>query len=291
MNKRIYIFCCLFFIGHILLAQNNMKMNIWQDSLYKLGLDMSNNSGEAERLESNSKFVKSLVSSLKEPNSFYFNFEKLKMISVINSPDNSFRIFSWSLRLQDGSFLFYGAIQHKSSTIKLTPLLDKTFEIKKPDSEIVTASNWYGARYYDIIALNKNKYILLGWKGHHAEYSKKVIEVLNVNSDGKITLGAPVFSDQKNLVRKIFSFTSQASMYLKSNTKLSRIEFDHIVPADPSLEGNYKYYGPDLSYDGYEISNGNLKFKENIDVRNPDRGDHDLNRDPLKIDSKRKSGL
>ena len=266
-------------------------MNAWQDSLLNLATQIVGKVAETERIESNFTFVKTLVSALKEPNSFYFNFEKLKMVSVLNSPDNSFRIMTWNLALQDGSYLYYGTIQHKSGTIKLTPLLDKTFQIGNPDQDVISNKDWYGAQYYQIMPLSKGQYALLGWKGHHADYTKKVIEVLNFSPNGEVTFGAHVFSDDAKLSRRIFSYTKQASMYLKFDAAQSRIEFDHIVPADVSLKGNFKYYGPDLTYDAYVLANGKLILKKDIKIQNPERGDEDKYIDPSKPSKKFKSGL
>ncbi len=272
-------------------GQNNSKMTVWQDSLLNLGSRMFGEIAETERIESNFTFVKTLVSALKEPNSFYFAFEKLKMVSILSAPDKSFRIISWNLPLQDGSYLYYGTIQHKSGTIKLTPLLDKTFQIDSPDLTVVSNKDWYGAQYFDIVPLAKNQYIVLGWKGHHPDYTKKVIDILNFAPNGDVSFGAHVFSDDPKLARKIFSFTRQAAMYLKYNGAEARIEFDHIVAADPSMEGNFKYYGPDLSHDAYVIERGKLVFKENIQLQNPVSGDEGKYIDPLKPSKKLKSGL
>lgn len=287
---------CFLSVGLLLLCsisygQNNLKMNAWQDSLLNLATQIGGKVAEPERIESNFKFVKTLVSALKEPNSFYFGFEKLKMVSILNAPDNAFRIMTWNLPLQDGSYLYYGTIQYKSGTIKLTPLLDKTFQIANPDQDILSNKQWYGAQYYEIIPFAKNQYILLGWKGHHADYTKKVIEVLNFSPNGEVTFGAAVFGGNASLSRKIFSYTKQASMYLTFAVPKQRIEFDHIVPADPSLKGNFKYYGPDLSYDAYVIATGKLVFKENIEVLNPVRQEDAQYIDPRKPNKKLKSGL
>lgn len=291
MLRNCFLSLGLLFVCFLSYGQNNLKMNAWQDSLLNLATQIVGKVAETERIESNFTFVKTLVSALKEPNSFYFNFEKLKMVSVLNSPDNSFRIMTWNLALQDGSYLYYGTIQHKSGTIKLTPLLDKTFQIGNPDQDVISNKDWYGAQYYQIMPLSKGQYALLGWKGHHADYTKKVIEVLNFSPNGEVTFGAHVFSDDAKLSRRIFSYTKQASMYLKFDAAQSRIEFDHIVPADVSLKGNFKYYGPDLTYDAYVLANGKLILKKDIKIQNPERGDEDKYIDPSKPSKKFKSGL
>lgn len=291
MLRNCFLSISLLLFCSVTYGQNNLKMNVWQDSLLNLATQIAGKVAETERIESNFSFVKTMVSALKEPNSYYFPFEKLKMISILHAPDNSFRIMTWNLPLQDGSYLYYGTIQYKSGTIKLTPLLDKTFQIENPDRDVLSSKQWYGAQYYDMIPLSKNRYVLLGWKGHHADYTKKVIDVLSFSPNGEVTFGAPVFSDDTGLARRIFSYTKQASMYLKFVASKQSIEFDHIVPADPSLKGNFKYYGPDLSYDSYVIANGKLVFKENIEVLNPEHEEDGRYIDPAKPSKKLKSGL
>ncbi|SFS50778.1 hypothetical protein SAMN05660206_102299 [Sphingobacterium wenxiniae] len=270
---------------------NFYNMNKWQDSLVNLGKDMYRLKGEAERLEKNFAFVKTLVSSLKEKHSFIYTFDKLDMISIIQDPNDNFRIFSWHIALNDGSYLYYGAIQRKSKNgaLELTPLLDKTFEIQNPEEEQTGLDYWYGAQYYDIIPI-QDAYVLLGWKGHGPTYSQKVIEILH-QDNGAFKLGKPVFSDNPKMARKIFRYTRQAAMYLKYHEAEQQIIFDHIVPADPSLEGSYEYYGPDLSFDAYKINGANLQFLEDIPFENPPRDEDDLNIVPGRAIPKKKSGL
>lgn len=287
---------CVFLTCNILssFGQDSQKMKVWQDSLVKLGAKMFRSSAEPERLDNNFKFVKTLVSALKEPNSYYFSFEQLNMIAILSSPDNNFKMFTWNVPLEDGSYLYYGTIQHKTANgqISLIPLFDKTFEINAVDSAVLSNTEWYGAQYYDIVPLGKNKYVLLGWKGHHAEYTKKVIEILTLKAGNQVELGAPVFLENPKIARRIFSYTRQATMYLKYNRTLNRIEFDNLVAADPSLKGNFKYYGPDLSYDAYEITKeGKLKLLTDIEVKNFEGGDESQYIDPQKPNKKRRSGL
>lgn len=266
-------------------------MDRWQDSLLRLGKDMFTKQGEAERIEKNFSFVKTLVSALKERHSFLYKFRKLNMISLIESPDQQFRIFSWNIPLNDGSFLYYGAIQTKtkSGELQLVPLLDKTFEIKKPESMVLLPNNWYGAQYYDIVSLG-DSYALLGWKGHNPLFSQKVIEILQYK-EGQYHMGKAVFADDPQLVRKIFNFTREATMYLRYEAENSRIVFDHIVPADSSLIGKYQYYGPDLSHDAYSINAGILTLERNVLFKNIGRGDEPVNNTPGKAIKGKKSGL
>ena len=293
-KNLIYTFLLLVISSSFSVAQsNNSKINTLEDSLSVVGKAIFSRISEPERIQKNFQFVKSLVHLLKEKNSFGYPLKKLSMISILNSPDNNFRIFSWNVPLDDGSYLYYGSIQIKTNdgSLKLYPLLDKTFEFKDPQSEISQPSFWYGAQYYAIQKLSNNTYLLLGWKGHHADYSQKVIEILTIGANNNISLGKNIFTEDLKLARKIFSYTRQASMYLQYNNQLKRIEFDHLVPADPKLKSNYKYYGPDLSYDAYRIEDGRLIFQSNIEVLNPVRGDEDRFLSPNRKDIKKDSGF
>lgn len=294
MRRYFLVFCFISVLLGAASGQNLQKMNVWQDSLLHLGNQMfSNNLAEAERLESNFKFVKALVSALQEPNAFFYRFDRLEMISILDSPHEDFRIFSWNIPLQDGSYLYYGAIQHKMAggKLKLTPLLDKTFEIVNAERDITTNEMWYGAQYYDIVALSRDTYALLGWKGHHPEYTHKVIEILRIAKDGTVHLGVPLFSDDPSIVRKVFAYSRTSSMFLQHNPAFHRIEFDHIIPISPEYEGNFKYYGSDLTHDAYEVGDGRLIYRENIDLSNPVVGDEEQYIDPLRPNTKMRSGL
>ncbi|MCA5003765.1 hypothetical protein [Sphingobacterium bovistauri] len=243
-------------------------MQNWQDSLFNLGQKIyAPNTSELERIESNFLFIKILVSALKEPNSYFFNFDKLKIISSVRSPDDTFRIFSWNIPMHDGSYLYYGSIQRKSGSLNLIPLLDKTFEIKNAELDIVGNDFWYGAQYYDIIPFQKDKYILLGWKGHNAQNTKKVIEVLRFMPNGDIKLGDNIFLEDTSLARKIFTYAKEATMLLAFQNADHRIIFDHLVPLEDSTNQRNV---PDLTHDAYLLEGKGLKLLKDVLVLNLD---------------------
>lgn len=246
------------------------KLQVMEDSLVVYGQDMFAKVSEPDRIDNNFSFVRLLVNTLKESHSFNYDFKKLDMISIVNSPDQSFRLFSWNIPLDDGSFLYYGSVQFKTEdgSLKLIPLLDQTFEIEEADQTVLPSSKWYGAQYYEIIPLKERQYIVVGWKGHTPEYTQKVIDILSIDSNGDISFGDYVFSDDPKMARKIFNYTRQASMYLRFHEDESTIFFDHIIPVAPEMQGEYKYYGPDLSYDAYQIKDSKLIFLQNVELLN-----------------------
>ena len=287
--KRLLVFIPLILFLNQSFAQhtdensNANRLNMYQDSLANLGKVMINNDNELERQNANTMFVKTLVTALKVPNSFLFPFDSVKTVSIQNSPDNRFRILSWHIMNDDGSYRFYGALQlNTGGPLKLFPLVDYSPLLEHPEDSVTDNRKWYGAQYYKIIRVtgDKSYYVLLGWKGYTVNSTKKVIEVLSFKND-KPVFGMEVFGTTKHK-RIIFQYTRQASMLLKYVPEQDLIVFDHLSPPDDKSKKNPETFGPDLSYDGYKLINGRWKYEDNLDMRNvPDEHDSEFT-DPKK---------
>ena len=274
-------------------AVDRTVMASLQDSLVGLGYTIYNEPSEPERLAANFTFVKTLVSALQTPYSYQFGFDSLAMVSILQSPDDKFRIFSWHVPLNDGSYLYYGTIQLNTpdGRLKMYPLLDKTYEMVAPEKTVTTPSNWYGAQYYRIIPCG-SAYLLLGWKGHTPQMTQKVIEVLRLTDDGA-TLGDPIFESDSTAgyARIIYRYTQNARMYMDYDSTESRIVLDHLAPPDEQDVGHYEHYGPDMTYDAWQIKNGTLLLTANITLKNPASPADDLYNDPQKPATHPKSSL
>jgi len=268
-------------------------MEAVQDSLIGLGYTIYNEPSEPERLEANFTFVKTLVSALKMPHSYQFGFDSLAMVSILRSPDDKFRVFSWHVPLNDGSYLYYGTIQLNmpDGRLKMYPLLDKTYEIESPETAVTTAANWYGTQYYRIIPFGA-EYILLGWKGHTAQMTQKVIEVLKLTDEGA-KLGKAIFDSDSTQAqtRMIYRYSRNARMYMEYDGAKNRIVLDHLAPPDVQEEGQYERYGPDMTYDAWQLQNGALVLAPDVRMMNPSTPEDDDYNDPKKPADHPKSGL
>src|SRR5258708_2705476 len=174
---------------------NIKQLKIYQDSLSSLGKKFINDDNDLERKNANYAFIKTLVSALKISNSFLYPFDSVKSISIINSPDNRFRIISWPIVNDDGSYRFYGAIQiNTGGGLQMYPLNDYSPSMKNPEDSVGDNKKWFGAEYYRVIPVYSPKlyYVLVGWKGYTVKSTKKVIDVLSFK-DGKPVLGMPIF--------------------------------------------------------------------------------------------------
>lgn len=277
--------------GQSLDKSNREKLIVFQDSLKEISFKMINDSIEPQRYNASYKLIKTLVTALKTPYSFNFTFDSLKTISIQNSPDQKFRVFTWHVMNNDGSYRFYGTIQMNTSQgeLEMFPLVDYSPTLKNPSDSTYTNSRWYGAQYYKIIPVLKDVespyYMLLGWKGNTVKSTKKVIEVLHFK-DGKAYFGKPVFDgdpDNLNKKRIIFEYDRRATMLLNYESAENRIVFDHLAPPDPNLKGKFELYGPDFSYDGFKFLNGRWKFISDLELKN-DSTDQDENfNDPKKM--------
>lgn len=277
MKQTILICLILAILPGLTFAQHSdessfiKRLRAYEDTLTMLGKKFINDDEELQRKNANYTFIKTLVSALKVPNSFLFPFDSVKTIKIINSPDNRFRILSWSIMNNDGSYRFYGSVQiNTGGNLKIYPLADYSPLLKNPEDSVVDSHKWYGAQYYQIIPVYSPKlyYVLLGWKGNNVKSTKRVIDVLSFKDD-KLVFGMPIFDgNNKTRDRVVFEYARQASMHLKYVEDQSLIVFDHLSPPDIKSKNMPDTYGPDLSYDGYRLKNGKWAYVENLDMRN-----------------------
>lgn len=272
---------------HSFSFNNGPVMSRYQDTLINLSEAVFSAESNEERFAKNAQFIKTLVNSLKTHTSFAYPFDSLKKITILKSPDNSFRIFSWAVPLNDGTYRFFGSIQMgtEDGKLKLYPLIDGTENIK--DLNMRTDNrNWYGARYYEVVPISipgkHPYYVLMGWKGNNGKTSKKVIDILSFEQDVPV-FGKAVFegfkgSGSKN--RMIYEYNKLNSMTLTMDKGSGMIVFDHLAPFSAEMEGNFEFYASDLSFDAYKIVNGKLKLVENVELKNDPNEMDDFYADP-----------
>lgn len=259
------------------------QLAVYEDSLKTLGSKFVGNDNEPERKNANYAFIKTLVSALKIPDSYHYPFDSIKNISIVNAPDNHFRILAWHVMNDDGSYRFYGAIQiNTGGSLQLYPLEDYSPLLKNPEDSVTDNHKWYGAQYYKIIQPDAQMpyYTLLGWKGNNSQSTKKVIDVLSFK-DGKPVLGMAIFDGNGKIRRRVvFEYSKQASMMLKYIPEKQLIVFDHLSAAEAKTKDKPETYGPDMSYSGYKYTEGRWRFVDNLDMRNMPGATDELLTDP-----------
>ncbi|UKJ06335.1 hypothetical protein [Solitalea lacus] len=290
MKRVITIFACFCLGISALFAQSKTdeQFKKFEKTLKKIDAESINGENELERRNATYMFIKTLVQALKLPGSFNYPFDSLKTtISIVKDPANKFRIFSWPFAQENGTYRYYGAVQiNNPKGLELYPLKDYTDLIKNINDTVTSNEYWVGAQYYDIIPPNSSNepYLLLGWKGNDNQTSMRVIEPMSI-ADGKITMGAPVLQDSTGKLhnRFVFEYSKAASMMVKYSASKKWIVFDHLVPTDPSKKGNYEFYAPDLSYDGFKYDKGKWVFISDLNLSNDPSITDELFNDPKKM--------
>jgi hypothetical protein len=204
-----------------------------------------------DRLRADSFFTRQLVQALKTPHSFHYGFDSLTTISRLYAPDSSFRIITWQLMKDYSYYRYKGAIQMntKDGSLKLIPLYDGADFTENPYDSVRTNQNWIGAVYYNIIQKeynNKKYYTLLGYDENDARSTKKWMEVLHFDLEGKPLFGGKFFNypndinkPKQPVSRFCLEFKKQANAKLNYDAKLDRIVFVKLI--SESNEPNKKH--------------------------------------------------
>ncbi len=223
------------------------------------------------KVKLNEEFTEILDTVLAAERSFFYPFDSLNEITRMYSPDNFFRIINWNVYKKDGSYLYFGFIQTydvKKKSYECFRLQNHPELVKSTETFVGSHEKWLGMLYYKIIK-NDNYYTLLGWDGNNKIIQKKYIDVLYFKKNGDPVFGKDVFKfPRKNPRRIVFQYSSEVVMSLKYYDDKQMIVFDHLSPKDAFMEGQYQYYGPDFSYDGFTYHKDKWKYIEDIDIKN-----------------------
>lgn len=275
--KRLLLFGMIFCFVK-LSAQN--EADIFKNAEDSIQLYFKNNvrsRSDHEKVTGNKCILRLFESVLVDPASFHYPFDSLKTVGFLNAPDKSFRIFTWNIAYENGTFGYFGYIQYfsgKEKTYHYIKLTEKTDAITDPENTVLSAARWYGGLYYKIVKHqvdDKSYYTLLALQLHDQLVTRKFIDILYFDAWNNPVFGAPLFkTEAKQLKHRIlFQYAAGISMNLRYDEKLGMIIFDHLSPNESRYSNDYTYYGPDLSVDGFRFVKGIWELQKNIDLRNP----------------------
>lgn len=270
MRKIKHIIFLLIGIHSIIYAQTKTNFTDNIKKLNKLGKEILLAENNEDKFKTNTLYKSELFELINKANTFEYNFDSLKTISVLKT--HNLKIYNWALPLTDGTFEYFAYLQIKTdkgfSVIELT---DKSEEIKSPENKTLSPKNWYGALYYKLIynkKLGEGTYTLLGWDGNNLLTNKKLIDAVSISGNGMIKFGSPIFKMKNKTQRRvIFEYSENAVMSLKYHPKRDQIVFDFLVPSSSKLNGIYEYYGPALNrFDAFTIEKSKWIYEEDIDI-------------------------
>ena len=271
-----YVLLCLFVYSGLICAQVNRYFESEQ-RIAELFREMRDETDDQKRKDLSEKIEYEMLLVLQNPTSFDYPFDSLTSLGKIYSDDRLLRVYTWNVPLSAGKSDYGGIVQRKQSkgqpySVTSLKLISDGEGFKPPVDKVLSATEWYGALYYRVIAVKAKKrsyYVLLGWSSNDDLTNFKVIEPLSFDSRGRLFLGRALFRvDRKLQQRVLFEYGSQYNMTLDYDRKNKQIVFDHLAPSDSKYQGIYAYYGPDFTYDAYVFKKNRWQFTEEVDMKN-----------------------
>ena len=249
-------------------ADLKLVQNI-EDTISVLARGVMNAEISDERLYACHQMIPTLVRALKINHSFDYPFPRLETVSMTYPPDSSFRIFTWQLKISDGEFKYYGAVQWNQPVLKLVPLSDRSDELTNPEAQLLKPANWYGAVYYNIypfkLSDQSQAWLLFGFDSYAVNDRRKIIDVMTMEQ-GNPVFGAPLFKMNKNLTqtRIIYQFSADAAVRVNFDEEENMIICDHLISQQGQLPGQGQTMVPDGSYEGFKLEKGYWKYIEEV---------------------------
>ncbi len=301
MKRFLVLLACALMSWVTVFPQKTSDFRVWEDSLIHLRNRVMAEADESSRLALNEDFMTLLEEVLQMPDAFKFAWDSVDNFSVLASPDNVFKIFTWQVVKNDFETENFGFIHVYNDARKkhvIYPLYDKRHNIDYPKTLIGNHNRWYGAVYYKLIPVkdkNTTYYTLLGWNGNDLFSNQKLIEILHFNKEMTPIFGGRVFKNYpEKVARVIFEYSKNAVMYLnyenqeylvstgKYNPKTHEYDykrvrcdmiiFEELIPLDESMKNVPAYLVPESSLNqGFIEENGKWVFQKTVRGSNPDK--------------------
>lgn len=258
-------------------AVEKKGLSALEDTLSFYAHSIVNDTLADDRFYATRELIVTLVKALKIKNSFYYPFSKLNSISLQYPPDSSFRLFTWQLAVSPSEYRYYGALQRKSDSLILFPLIDRSFTISEPEKVSLSPENWMGCLVYGLQQFGEADsatYLAFGYDANDGKTRKKWIEPIRFVRN-KPVFGAPLFppnskdSSATIPLRFILSYSAESTIKLNYDSELGLIVFDHLAPLVLKI-GQPEEMVPDGSYEAFKILPNSLEYIEMLTVTSTD---------------------
>jgi len=253
--------------------------NNYEVELARLGQNCIRQKTEEQRLAAADTFADLLEKKIYDTESFSYPFEKVTNLSKLIAPDKSFRIYTWSVPMRDGSFTFYGRlVLNEQKVLRIVKLTDAASSLENPENMLLKPEQWYGAIYYDIIPTKEKGsiyYTLLGYRPNNSTHHEKILEPLCLENSNKLRFGAKIFNTpllntikyKRPPYRLILRYSPKSSASVKYIVEEKRIVMDHLAPADVVAKDDWARYGPDFSYQALFWEDGHWQLEDEITIK------------------------
>ena len=220
------------------------------------------------KLELSFRISEELKELLLNKESFNYPYDSIKRMGIIKSQDGRVKLYTWSIKLENGLHKYYGFIQRKDGKeLRVYQLIDDSENM--PPEEIafieLDPEHWYGVNYYQIIDFKyrgKKMYALLGARNNNLVSKTKVIEILSFLGK-RVKLGKRVFTYKKeddiNRIKRqqyriLEEYSHFMAMTMTYDQRYKMIVYDHLTPEVTKLKDIRRFYGPDGSYDAFSFN-------------------------------------
>ena len=260
-----------------------------EENMRNYANDIVNATEMVDRFRADSFFTRALVQALKIPYSFSYRFDSLRTISMLYAPDSSFRIITWQVMKDFTYYRQKGAIQMHTpdGSLKLIPLFDYSDFTDTPVDSVRDNQHWIGAVYYNIIQKshnNKQYYTLIGYDENNARSTKKWLEVLTFDEQGRPQFGGRFFNYQNDdtkppqpAYRFCIEFKKEANAKLNYDPELDMIALAHLTSETGDSKEKYTLV-PFGTFEGFKWVSGkwvHVPVIREVDARpniNPQQG-------------------
>ncbi len=250
------------------------------NELAALGRSILEEPAYVDRLAANEQFTEKLMAYVASSQGYNDELSEVTNMMRLQIPD-AFTIYSWMM--PDSAFkyehlgLVVGISKKGERVITLLQNARKTIE--EPQYQLLSATHWFGAVYYQVVPKKKKRrkkqkkvFTLLGYAPDD-QINQKIVEVITIDKKGKPTFGAKIFKLDEFMdlrlrqpaTRLVLQYNGDYSASVKWNEEEKMIIMDHLSPADDRLKGVYQTYGPDMSYDGLRWEKGWWVLEKEVD--------------------------
>lgn len=268
--RRIFAFSVLYLSAVVAFAQSEAQI-----ALRNLGKTLLENGVDSIKTATALKFQSQFETEVNANGPDWVNTQSLPFVSHLSSDDKTVDVFTWVMKREDESFKHYGfayVAATKKKPARIVRFDDKSETIKNPETKNLGSKTWLGCVYYSIKDISKGKkkmFLVLGYGGHNPQVRRKVAEIISFNNVGDVQFGAPIFEkDKRKFNRVVLEFNAKATVAMKFDEKTQTLFFDYLVPIDNRYVGNPAFYGPNGSYDAFELKGQRLVFIKDADARN-----------------------
>lgn len=158
-------------------------------------------------------------------------------------------------------------------SLKLFPLIDMSDFSLNPVDSVRSNFEWIGAVYYKIIEKsynNKNYYTLFGFDNNDVQSTKKWLEVLTFNDQGKPQFGGRYFNYPNDTIkapqpayRFLLEYKKDAAARINYDPEMDLIVFDHLISESKDPTKKYTLV-PDGDHEGFKWKDGKWIYIEKV---------------------------